>query len=140
MIAAGRIDWLPARTPWPMHAALRELYEGAGRPGLRASLRIDFSFEPSPDVGLAVRGADLAFSALLRDGLLMRTGTMLDAGLLVDDGAVVAHRRRLMTLEPAAAVVVQRGGSRWTALASTVAKNPAAHVASEGSMVASATV
>jgi hypothetical protein len=33
MIAAGGVHCLPARTPWPMHCALRLLYEDAGRTG-----------------------------------------------------------------------------------------------------------
>jgi CBS domain-containing protein len=31
MIAAGRVERLPARTAWPLHAALVQLHEEAGR-------------------------------------------------------------------------------------------------------------
>jgi hypothetical protein len=109
-----------------MHAALKELDEEVGRQGLRASLPIALSYDPSPEVGLAARGADEAFRSLIEIGLLLRTGSMLEAGLAVDQQKLVRYRRRLMTLEPAAAALLQRAGSRWAALASTVAKKPAA--------------
>jgi hypothetical protein len=130
MIAGGGVAWLPARTPWPMHTALRELDEELGRRGLRQSARVSLSFEPSPETGLAARGADVAFQSLIRDGLLRRTSSMLDAGLVIDEQQVVGYRRRLMTLDAPAAAVIQRAGSRWAALASAVAMKPAAAGAS----------
>ncbi|MDP9286160.1 MAG: hypothetical protein M3P41_14590, partial [Actinomycetota bacterium] len=120
MIAGGGVAWLPARTPWPMHTALRELDEELGRRGLRQSARVSLSFEPSPETGLAARGADVAFQSLIRDGLLRRTSSMLGAGLAIDEQQVVGYRRRLMTLDAPAAAVIQRAGSRWAALASAV--------------------
>lgn len=67
-----------------MHAALRELDAELGRRGLRRAVRVTLSFEPSPEAGLAARGADAAFQALIHAGLLRHTGSMLEAGLTTD--------------------------------------------------------
>lgn len=140
MIAGADVKWLPAHTAWPMHTALRELDEETGRRGLRSALGVAFSFEPSPEVGLAERGADGAFRDLILCGLLIPEGAMLDAGLRVDQAKLVGYRRAFMRLEPVAAALLQRAGSRWVALASTAAKKPEAPRVSVGPMVASGTV
>jgi hypothetical protein len=140
MIAAGEVHALPARTPWPMHQALRELYEDLGRRGLRRALDLELVFTPSPTVGLAVRGADEAFRALVREGVVVAEGAQLDACWLVERDAVVASRRALMTLEPQLVQLLQRAGSRWAALAETVSKKCAAAAASPDAILASAAV
>lgn len=122
MIAAGRVERLPARTPWPLHAALLQLYEEAGRLGLRGLLVLDLVFVPSPEVGRAALGADAALRALVRAGCLNEIGSGLGAQLEVDAAAVVRGRRRLMRLDPRAVALLQRAGERWAALASTCSK------------------
>ncbi len=123
-----------------MHTALRELDEEAGRIGLRTALELDLLVVPSPECGLAVRGADDAFRALARQGVLMPTGTVLTARWLIDDQRLVAYRRALLALDPRLVGLLQRGGSRWAALASTVAKNLDAEIASVGEIRSSAAV
>lgn len=140
MIAAARVDSIPARTPWPMHLALRELNEEAGRKGLRSSLEGEIRLDPSPECGLSVRGADHAFRDLARQGLLIPVGVTLAARWRVDDQVLVDYRRALMTLDPRLAALLQRAGSRWAALASTVAKNSDAEAGSVGKIPASAAV
>jgi hypothetical protein len=140
MIAGGRIEWLPARTPWPMHLALRELDTESGRRGLRWAVGIRIETQPSPEVGLAVRGGDEAFRALVRGGLLIPTGAVLAAGLLVHNAELVRYRRLLMTLEPDAAAMIQTAGSRWAALASTIANHRDAAGPSSAATVVSAAV
>jgi len=137
MIAAGRIERLPARTPWPLHAALLHLHEEAGRLGLRTLLAFDLVFVPSPEVGRAALGADAAVRALVRAGFLHEVGVGLGAQLQVDDAAVVRGRRQLMRLDPRVVALLQRAGERWAALASTCSKyadsarrSPEARVAS----------
>jgi hypothetical protein len=141
IIAAGRIERLPARTPWPLHAALAQLYEESGRLGMRGLLGLDFHFIPSPEAGLAVAGADSAMRSLVRAGLLREKGSGLDAHLQIDPAAVVDGRRRLMLLEPRAVALLQRAGERWAALASTCWKyaDKPCEVRSSAPSVASAT-
>jgi hypothetical protein len=124
MIAAGRVERLPARTPWPLHAALLQLYEEAGRLGVRTLLALDLVFVPSPEVGRAAVGADAALRALVRAGFLNEIGSGLGAQLEIDDAAVVRGRRRLMRRNPQAVALLQRAGERWAALASTCSKYP----------------
>jgi len=124
MIAAGRIQRLPARTPWPLHAALVQLHDEAGRLGLRKLLDLDLVFVPSPEVGREALGEDTALRDLVRTGLLREIGTGLAARLEVDVVEGVRARRRLMNLEPRAFALLQRAGERWAALASTCSKSP----------------
>ena len=140
MIAAGGVDRLPARVYWPMHAALLELHDEAGRLGLRREIALDLTFEPSPDVGRAVQGADAALRELVRSGLLREVGERLDARLEVDPHELVRHRRALMGRGPAAVALLQRAGDRWRALASTASKYSVSAAASPGAIVASVTV
>jgi hypothetical protein len=137
MIAAGRLESIPALTPWPMHTALRELDAEAGRVGLRSTLSLDLRLDPSPECGLAIRGADDAFRELVRRGLLTPSGAMLTARWIVNSRRFVDHRRALMSMDPRAVALLQFAGSRWAALASTVAKNCDAAAVSDGTIRAS---
>lgn len=139
MIAAGRIERLPARTPWPLHAALVPLHDEAGRLGLRNLLGLDLVFVPSPEVGREALGADAALRDLVRTGLLHETGTGLAAQLEIDVVEAIRARRQLMRLEPRAVALLQRAGERWAALASTCSKYPDSARTSPDSAVASAT-
>lgn len=123
-----------------MHTALRELDEQAGRAGLRSALGLDLRLVPSPECGLAVRGADDAFRALVRGGVLTPTGAVLTARWMVDRQGIVDYRRALMALDPEVVGLLQRGGSRWAALASTVAKNANAEAVSSCEILRSAAV
>jgi hypothetical protein len=139
MIAAGRIERVPARTPWPLHAALVQLHDEAGRVGLRKRLGLDLVFVPSPEVGREALGADTALRDLVQIGLLREIGTGLAARLEVDVVEAVRVRRRLMSLEPRAVALLQRAGERWAALASTCSKYPDRARISPASAVASGT-
>lgn len=140
MIAAGGVESLPARTAWPMHRALWVLDTEVRRSGLRHALGGQLEFTPSPESGLAARGADEAFRILARNGLLAARGSVLTARWIVVPQRSVDARRELMTLDPSFVQLLQRAGSRWAALASTVAKNLPAEVESPGSTLASGTV
>lgn len=139
MIAAGRIERLPARTPWPLHAALVQLHEEAGRLGLRKLLGLDLLFVPSPEVGREAVGANAALRDVVRTGLLQEAGAGLAARLEVDVAEAIRARRRLMGLEPQTVALLQRAGERWAALASTCSKYPDSARKSPASAVASAT-
>lgn len=139
MIAAGRVERLPARTPWPLHAALVQLHEEAGRLGLRNLLGLDLAFVPSPEVGREALGADAALRDLVRTGLLHEVGTGLAAQLEVDVVEAIRARRRLMRLEPRAVALLQRAGERWSALAWTCSKYADSPRMSPASTVASRT-
>ena len=139
MIAASRISCLPARTSWPMHESLRELYEAAGREGLLYLLPTEPTVKPCPETGLRVEGADRAFRDLVREGLLIEQGRGLDAIFSVDQTALVSRRRNLMKVDPRLTPLFQRCGERWAALASTSAKTFESARASSGAMVMSAT-
>lgn len=139
IIAAGGPRRMPARISWPMHVALKELHRDAGRQGLLAQLPIDLEFEPAPEAGLRACGADEALSELCRVGVLRRVGEMADAILEVDPDELVSYRRALMSLEPETVRLLQRAGSRWTALSSTLVKNAATPARSSAATVASFT-
>jgi hypothetical protein len=139
MIAAGGVRCLPARTPWPMHRALRLLYEHAGRTGELRLLPPAPCFDPCSEVGLAAQGADAAFYDLVREGLLREAGAGLEATLITDTTALVRARRALLARDPAAVALLQRAGERWAAFASTAAKTAAMPAASSASRVVSLT-
>lgn len=122
MIAAGGVRCLPARTPWPMHRALRVLYSEAGRTGRLRLLPAKPVFVPCPETGIATEGADHAFRSLIERGLILEEGVGLGARLVVDPEALVSRRRSLMTRDVQAVAMLQRAGERWAALASTAAK------------------
>lgn len=139
MIAADGPRCLPARISWPLHAALKELHRDAGRKGLLTELSVMIEFEPAPEAGLRARGADAAVSALCSEGVLRRAGMAADAILEVDPDLLVPYKRMLMSLNPETVRLLQRAGSRWDALCSTLLKNPATPGWSSASTVASLT-
>jgi hypothetical protein len=139
MIAAGGVRCLPARIPWPVHRAVRLLYEEAGRTGKLGVLPTAPTFSPCPETGLAASGADRALRALISSGLIREEGAGIDARLVVDQARLVEHRRALMARDAGAVALLQRAGERWAAFASTAANTPAIAAESVGATVASAT-
>lgn len=137
MIAAGGVDYLPARTPWPLHKTLGELAQEAGRLGLVSKLGGPIAFAPSPEVGRRAAGADMALRELVTDGLLLESGTGLDARLVVDPQRLIGERRRLLALDAEVVRLVQRAGERWAALAATCSKYAEAAPMSPGAIVMS---
>jgi hypothetical protein len=122
MIAAGDVRTLTARVNWPLHAALWELHQEAGRRGLRGCLGGGLLYAPSPEVGRRAEGADRALRQLIRDGLLREAGAGLNAQLVVDAELLVQRRRELLLLDPEVVSLLQRAGARWAALAATCSK------------------
>jgi hypothetical protein len=139
IIAAGDVKRIPARVSWPLHAALKELHCEAGRLGLLGQLSVRPEFDPAPEAGLRARGADQALIELRREGVLRCVGENADATLEVDRDFLVYYSRLLMTVEPEIARLLQRAGSRWAALSSTVLKNSATPAESFRPTVASFT-
>lgn len=139
MLVAGDVQQLVARTPWPLHTALRELGDEAGRRGLLRETLPKIRTRPSAEVGLQVEGADAAVNALLAEGLLVETGRGRDARLVVDAQVSVEYRRRLMRLDPGAVRLLQRAGARWSALSWTSEKNWSSAPRSSGETVIAAT-
>ncbi len=138
MLAAGGPPLIPARIGWPLHQALYELHEKAGRSGDRRLLP-QISFRPSPDVALRADGADEAMRALVHAEVLQPEGAGRQAMLRTDSSALVTYRRNLMRLDPDAVRLVQFAGTRWAALVATSAKNRSTAPRSSGSARASAT-
>lgn len=122
MLAAGGPPVIPARISWPLHQALRELHDEAGRRGTRRLLA-PLAFHPSPAVALRATGADKAVFALMQEGVLQPEGVGRQAVLRADGQGLVRYRRELMRLNPDAAALVQLAGTRWAALVATSAKN-----------------
>ncbi len=122
ILASGGPERQLARVSWPMHVALRETHDEAGRRGQRSPLGV-LEFRSSPEVGLEVVGAESAVQQLLRSGVLYAEGEGRGAELVLDRDAAVALRRRVMRLSAEQASLLQRAGARWAALASTAAKN-----------------
>ena len=121
LLAAGGPQAFPPRMVWPMHQALKELGDEAGRRGLESALP-DLRFTPSPDVGWKAEGADKGLIALRREQVLRVVGLGRDSELRVDPSHLVPYRRDLMRLEPAVTQLLQRTGRSWAALAETSAK------------------
>lgn len=138
MLAADGPAVMPARISWPLHQALRELHDEAGRRGVRRLLA-SLAFRPSPDVALQARGGDEALFALMQEGVLRPEGAGRHAELRVDPDALVRLRRDFMRLEPEAARLVQWAGTRWAALVAMSAKNRSTALRSSGSTVPSST-
>jgi hypothetical protein len=139
IIAAGKIERLTPRTPWPMHVALASLYDDAGRLGLRARAGLNMTFTPSPEVGRCAAGADAALRSLIRRGVLREIGVGLSAELELDPDEAVTRRRKLFGMDPEIVALLQRAGVRWAALASTCAKYAERAAVSPSAIVASAT-
>lgn len=139
MIAAGSITCLPARTSWPMHQVLRELYDEAGRRGLLHLLPAKPTFTPCPEAALRALGADRGIRDLAHEGLVTEQGRGLQAVLTVDQKALTSWRRSLMRSDPRLMPLIQRCGERWAALASTSANSLESARSSSGPIVLSAT-
>lgn len=137
MLVAGGPSVMPARVNWPLHAALKELRDEAGRRGLRRMYG-SLTFRACPDVAMRADGVDRALFRLTNDGVLQPEGTGRDAVLHVNPASTAELRRRLMHLEPEEAEVLQWAGTRWAALAATSAKNRSSAARSSSSSVASA--
>lgn len=138
MLVAGGPDVIPARIRWPMHQALHELHDEAGRRGLRRFLPT-ISIRPSPDVGVRAEGADSGLFCLIEDGVLTPEGEGTAAVLRVTPSARTRFGRELMRLEPEAAALVDYAGKRWAALVATSAKNRSTARRSSGATRASST-
>ena len=139
MLVAGDVRHLLARTPLPLHAALRELAEEAGRRGLLREILPKIRIRPSAEVGLQVEGADAGLNTLLGEGLVVETGRGRDARLIVDAQNSLQYRRRLMRLDPEDVWLLQRAGARWAALSWTSEKNWSSARRSSGDTVIAAT-
>jgi hypothetical protein len=137
MLACGGPERQLVRVRWPMHLALREVREAAGRRGELAALGLALQIRPSREVGQEVVGADRALHSLVQRGVLRAEGERRTAALVLDPDASVALRRRLMMLPPAQVQVLQRAGARWAAWASTAAKNRSTASRSVGATVSS---
>lgn len=138
MLAAGGPAVIPARIDWPLHQALRELHEDAGRTGRRRRLP-GLTFRACPDVAMRAAGASEAVFALARAGVLKPEGVGRRAVLRPDPDALVALRRAYMRLDPPVALLVQRAAARWAALVATSEKNRSIARRSSGATVASGT-
>jgi hypothetical protein len=139
MLAAGGPQDPLARVRWPLHVALRELWEIAGRRGQRALLGIELEQHPASNVGVATRYADEALDELVRRGVLRGHGAGRSAALTLDPTAAPKLRRELMTLGAERVALLQRAGARWAALASTARKNRSMPSRSSDSTVSSST-
>jgi hypothetical protein len=139
MLAAGGPREQLARVRWPLHVALCEMSERAGRRGELQILDFAITLRPSPHVGVAAVGADTAFEELVQAGILSSRGRQRDATLVLKENAAVALRRELMTLPAEQVRLIQRAGARWAALASIAAKNRSIAERSSASTVRSST-
>src|SRR5690242_3367317 len=92
MLAAGGPERQLARVRWPLHMALREMHEDAGRRGERRLVGVELEMRPSPEVGQEVVGADAALRALVRCRVLRPDGDRRFAHLALDPDAVVPMR------------------------------------------------
>lgn len=134
LVAAGPRKQL-ARVRWPMHQAVREVYDETGRTGERRWLGIELDFNPSSAVGQAAVGLDQALAELVRRGLLHAEGCLREARFVLDEQAAVGYRRTLMSMPAEQVTVLQRAGARWAALASTAEKNRSTAARSSASTV-----
>jgi predicted deacylase len=139
ILAAGGPREQLVRVRWPLHVALREMCERAGRRGELLVLDAEITFRRSADVGIAAVGAEGALDELVQAGILRPEGQTRGARLVLDDKALVGLRRELMMLPAEQVRIFQRAGERWAALASTAAKNRSTAARSSGSTVTSST-
>lgn len=136
LAAGGPPDQL-ANVRWPLHKALHELLEAAGRSGERELIGVALTLRPSADGGFAVEGADEAIQALVQWSVLEVQGELREARLVLNEDAGVRLRRELMLLPPEQVAFYRRVGVRWAALASTAAKNRSIALRSSAATVAS---
>ena len=139
VLAAGGPRKQLARVPWPMHQAMREIYDETGRTGERRWLGVELEFKPSSAVGQAAIGLEEAVGELIRRGVLRAEGRLREARLVLDEQAAVQYRRMLMSMPVEQVRILQRAGARWAALASTAEKNRSTAARSSGSTVTSST-
>jgi hypothetical protein len=131
MLIAGGPSVMPARVSWPLHAALKELRDDAGRRGLRR-LHRSLTIRACPDVMTRADGVERALFALLQEGVLQPEGTGRKAALRLNPDSVAPLRRALMRLEPQEAELIQRAATRWAALVATSSKNRSTATESSG--------
>jgi hypothetical protein len=139
ILAAGGPQVQLARVRWPLHLALREAVETAGRLDELEVLDLSIEFRPSPDHGIEAVGADAALEDLVQAGVLIQDGERREAVLVLDAAARIQLRRELMALPPQRVRLYQRAGTRWATLAATAAKNRSTPARSSGSTLTSAT-
>jgi hypothetical protein len=139
VLGAGGPSEQLARVRWPFHKAMHELHESAGWAGERSLLGVEMVFRKSPEVGQELIGGDRALDELLRGGVLVSRGRLRQACLVVDPEAAVILRREFMKLPATQAALLQRGATRWAAMAATAAKNRSTPSRSSGSSVLSST-
>ena len=134
LAAAGPFSF-ELRVSWPMHQALRELYNGASGLGLVRQLPAPLEFRASADSGVELIGAGRAIREILQDeGFTVSH----EGGRLIPTAAFLTEaRRELMTTDASIAALYRAAGLRWAALSSTSAKNRATASSSSASIVAS---
>jgi hypothetical protein len=137
VLAAGGPRKQLARVRWPMHQALREIYDETGHTGERRWLGVELEFKPSPAVGQAGVGLDQALAELVQRGVLRAEGCLREARFVLDEQAAVRYRRMLMSMPAEQVTILQRAGTRWAALASTTEKNRSTAARSSASTVTS---
>lgn len=139
MLVAGGPQVQPARVRWPLHTALKEMHDAAGRDGRLALFEAPLGFRPSPDGGWTAESADAAVGLLVQQRLLRPVGAGRAAALVLDEPSAIGVRRTIMTIDPLAASLIQRAGARWAALVSSAWKNRSIDPTSVASIVTSPT-
>src|SRR5689334_13431784 len=133
LLAASGPGAFPPRVLWPLHRAIRDLIDDAGRQGIRRLLPGPLNSRPSPEGGIEIVGVGRAMRDLLADGVLEKVGSGRRMQLALNPDAVPGLRRALM-LEPPELVACYRiAGANWAALSAIASKNVSMAVASSGS-------
>lgn len=135
ILAAGGPSVQPARVRWPMHLALHQSYIEASRLGRLDVFEPVLRFAPCASVGRSAVGADAALEQLLQSGILRAEGRLRGATLVSNQVGLVAHRRRLMMMDPVRVRQLQRAGERWAAFSATAMKNRSTAARSSASTV-----
>jgi hypothetical protein len=124
LAAAGEVEEA-STSPWPHHAAIRELVERT-TPGSQLSLALrDVVFQPSADVGLAAPDVARALRALLTTGAFAPGEVKPVRALMIDPGWRARHRELLNALEPSDRHLLRQTGRRWAASCRTASNSPA---------------